>query len=318
MTTFGKLICLTLMLHPSAVAAEEGKDSMSKMFMEMDMNRDGFLSKEEFGVPEKMDPGFDDAEIKEFEESKQEIEKSFQKQDENNDGRLSQAEMERPPTTEEDMEELDKDKDGALTLAEFGDGLEGDFKNEFDTADKNHDGKISLEELKTFNQGEQPPADEKVDAAEAQEPPADEKEDEPVAAEAEPVQVAAAEAPEPPADEKALAPTAEADMEEHDKDKDGALSLAEFSTGVDGDLKEDFEAADKDHDGKISLAELQTFHQGDGTLADDKGDAPIDAPSADEKVVQPAAQLSEEKTSVKCNQGFVFENGACQPSRALV
>jgi len=297
--TFGrKLVCLTLMLYPSSVAAEEGKDSASRMFMELDMNKDGFLSPEEFGIPDKMDAGFDDAEIKEFEESKQEIEKSFARKDENKDGRVSQAEMDRPPTTEEDMEELDKDKDGFLVMAEFGEGLEGDFKNEFDTADKNHDGKISMEELKAFNEGEeQPPADEKAD-----ESPADEKEDKSVADETNPVQVAAAvapadekedkpvadEAPEPPADEKAdaPAPTAEGDMEEHDLDKDGALSLAEFSTGVEVDLKEDFDAADKDHDGKISLAELKTFHQGDGTLA-----AENDAPPADEKAGAPPADV---------------------------
>lgn len=51
------------------------------------------------------------------------------------------------------MRGLDKDEDGALSLAEFVDYLELDFKKDFYTADTDHDGKISVAELEDHNNG---------------------------------------------------------------------------------------------------------------------------------------------------------------------
>ena len=114
----GKIGSLIFVFYASSLAADEQQASLSKMFLEADRNKDGFLSLDEYGVEEGFDPAKnDDEDI----ESHEEATKSFEKLDEDKDGRLSQAEMAKPmevsATEETAMSELDKDRAGGLSLA---------------------------------------------------------------------------------------------------------------------------------------------------------------------------------------------------------
>merc|ERR1712039_362761 len=107
-----------------------------------------------------------------------EMKVNFDKLDEDKSGKLSQAEMAKAWSTEGDgamdekqmvMEELDKDKDGFLSLEEFqgdamddvetdGEELKKGLEEDFRKADKNNDSKLSTEELQAM--GDETPSEE--------------------------------------------------------------------------------------------------------------------------------------------------------------
>eukprot|EP00930_Biecheleria_cincta_P058070 TRINITY_DN43920_c0_g1_i1.p1 TRINITY_DN43920_c0_g1~~TRINITY_DN43920_c0_g1_i1.p1 ORF type:complete len:195 (-),score=74.08 TRINITY_DN43920_c0_g1_i1:190-774(-) len=182
-------ICILTLMFFAAIAAEEiAEDEMAQLFSEMDTDKDGSLSLDEFsGFSDGDDHGMSAEELAEM---KQETKFEFDKLDEDNNGLLSLAEMARQTEegsepeeqgissarqgSEEDMnaetlmEELDKDKDGLLSFEEFEgelpdmDGVEEadsehmkeEMLEEFRKGDKNNDGKLSVEELRALDAGD--------------------------------------------------------------------------------------------------------------------------------------------------------------------
>ena len=103
---------------------------IEQMMKDLDSNKDGKLSMEEFkkGAPEK-----------------------FKMMDENKDGFLTLEELKKDKqqgrkSPEEIIKDLDADKNGKLSKAE----VKGPIKDKFTTIDDNDDGYISLDELKKF------------------------------------------------------------------------------------------------------------------------------------------------------------------------
>lgn len=204
--SFRQLIVLTCALFAAAAAKEEAEDTIAQMFVEMDTDKDGSLSFDEYtGLAGEEDLGMSSEDL---EEMKKEMRHSFTVLDEDNNGKLSQTELakeledplaseenemsameegaeeqdmeQRMEDAEEDdvmdeqqmdeqqwaqemMEELDKDKDGQLSFAEFegeeidviGEADKDEMHKDFRKADKNNDGQLSVEELKHFNMGDE-------------------------------------------------------------------------------------------------------------------------------------------------------------------
>jgi len=203
--SFRSLLVLTFALVAVAAAEEETEDGMAQMFAEMDTDKDGSLSLAEYsGLSNEEDHGMSPEELA---DTRREQKLSFDKLDEDKNGKLSQAElakeMEEPPAPEDDemsameegaeeqdmegtegdeavdvkhmaqqvMEDLDKDKDGFVSLKEFeGENLDGaeeldeetkkEVLKEFQNADKNNDSKLSAEEILAFTNGDTQPSEE--------------------------------------------------------------------------------------------------------------------------------------------------------------
>jgi Ca2+-binding EF-hand superfamily protein len=110
---------------------EQVKQAWEKRFQDLDKNRDGQVSLEEylafFGA--------------EHPQRRQFLEYEFRKYDRNGDGFITHEEHWAPVSLEDEFRALDKNQDGRISLDEF---LQGEKL--FRQLDRNHDGVITLEE----------------------------------------------------------------------------------------------------------------------------------------------------------------------------
>jgi len=131
MTFRGSFVVLGLVRLAIATASAEEAGEMAMVFAEMDRNKDGTLSLDEFaGLSDGDDDGMSKEEV---EDAKKEMKVSFDKLDEDKNGKLSQTEMSKE--VELDVEEPVPDAtESALANEEAGPDDYGKFQQEAGTA----------------------------------------------------------------------------------------------------------------------------------------------------------------------------------------
>ena len=138
---------------------------IAKMFNQLDLNRDGFVTADELATSKTK---FDE---RQSASAPKRVEKAFDRLDTNHDGQITQAELAARPTARKSstgkhrvagsslLARADSNKDGILTRAEYQAAVaNGKIKSRhgkmrgsslvrlFDSADANKDGKLSLDE----------------------------------------------------------------------------------------------------------------------------------------------------------------------------
>merc|ERR1719215_681891 len=138
----------------------EMKQEMKVNFDKLDSDKNGKLSQAEMAAEMEDTTLPEESEMSAMEEGAEE-----QDTEQSMDDAEGNEAMDEKQAVQQMMEELDKDKDGSLSLEEFlGDEMEEEMKKEmqgdFQKTDKNNDSKLSAEELQAFVNSEQQPSEE--------------------------------------------------------------------------------------------------------------------------------------------------------------
>lgn len=224
---FKRLAFFSLVLSATPVVAKEDDSDVAQMFTEMDTDKDGSLSLEEFGGLSGEDQ---DMSAEELAKAKEEIKEDFNKLDEDKNGRLSQVEMAKD-TMEDETSAMEDETSAMEEGAE-----EQDLEEGAEGADE-----------EGMEEGMEEGTEDKDDA--------DEMED-----------VGLLEEGDGEAEEESMGTQqfVQQTMHDLDRDDDNQLSLEEFQADApDAEAKkhmeEDFNKADKDKNLKLSIEEYQAL-----------------------------------------------------------